>query len=202
MRVFAAVELPEAVRAAVSAAFDTSLLPLLAPFGAVRPVSRENLHVTVRFLGETAPESLPAVREALASAAAAVGSSTAQVCGFGTFPSLRAPRVAWAGIDDPRRTIAALEREITSRIAPLGFRPEGRPYTAHVTMARLPGAPRGRRRPSDRGRVPAPPLVLPPAAPLGPEFPVGELTLFVSELSPRGPSYRALDRFPLAVRRG
>jgi 2'-5' RNA ligase len=195
MRLFTAVELPDEVRAAVAAA----AAPLLAPFPDARRVAPENLHVTVRFLGDVQPQALPAIRAALAEASSESGAGRARAQGFGAFPGPSEPRVVWAGIDDPAHAFTALERNVGERIAPLGFPPEDRPYAPHVTVARL-GSPRGRpgrgrRAPADRAR----PFVSPPSSPLGPEFPVRELTLFESELTPRGPRYRALDRFPLAA---
>ena len=190
MRLFTAVELPEAVRAAVAAAAG----PLLAPLTGVRATTREHLHVTVRFLGDVEPEALPAVRQALAAAAAGVPSSRARILGFGAFPTLRAPRVIWAGVEDPAGTCAALERAASAQVGPLGFPPEERAFTPHVTLARIVG-PRGQR----YRRGPAQPLSPPPPAPFGPEFAVASLTLFRSDLSPRGPAHTALDRFPLAA---
>jgi RNA 2',3'-cyclic 3'-phosphodiesterase len=199
MRLFTAVELPETVRAAVRSSYEAEIAPQLPGPRAVRPVAAENLHVTVRFLGETPEAALTALCEALSSAAAEVPSAeSVRVRGFGAFPSARAPRVLWAGIDDPSRTIALLEGAVSRRIAPLGFAPEERPYTPHVTVARVA---EGRRR--GRGaRGPRPPqttLALPSEIPLGPEFPVRELSLVLSELTPRGALYRTLARFPLSA---
>src|SRR5262245_20360485 len=103
MRLFTAVELPAAVRDAVRRAFEESVAPQFPDPRAVRSVAAENLHVTVRFLGDVREEALPAIREALAAAASAVPASAGpaaavRVRGFGAFPGPRAPRVLWAGI--------------------------------------------------------------------------------------------------------
>lgn len=206
------MELPDAVRAAVV----TAARPLLAPFGrTARAVAETNLHVTVRFLGEVGDERLPALRAALRGATAAIRqrppssatSSTAsaaaesagvgatiRVTGFGAFPNLRAPRVVWAGIDDPERSVSELERAVTAAVAPLGFEPEDRRYTPHVTVARIDDARRGRGR---REHAPAA-FVPPPPSQLGPAFVLSQLTLFASELTPSGTRYRAIDRFRIA----
>jgi 2'-5' RNA ligase len=200
MRLFTAVELPAAVREAVRGAFETSVLPQLSDPRRIRAVAAENLHVTVRFLGDVREAALPALREALAAAATAVPASAADLRarGFGAFPSARAPRVLWAGIDDPAATIAALEREVTARLLPLGFPREERPYTPHVTVARVQDdRRRGRGR---RGGASSPsPLVLPADPVLGPAFAVLDLSLVESELTPQGSRYRTLARFPLCT---
>lgn len=193
MRLFTAVELPDEVRAAVAAAAG----PLLDPFPDARRVAPENLHVTLRFLGDVEPGAVDAIRAALADASSASPSGAARVRGFGAFPGPRSPRVIWAGVDDPSGAITTLERNVSARIEGLGFPPEDRPYAPHVTVARIGGSRRPRRGRRADASGPGPAFTPPPPQPLGPEFPVRELSLVASELSPRGPRYRAVDRFPL-----
>jgi 2'-5' RNA ligase len=183
--------LPPDVRRAVADAAR----PVLAEAD-VRPVAEENLHVTIRFLGDVAPERLPAVRRALAEAAASVAEGEARVA----FEERRwklSPQIWCAHVDEsPANALSALEREVTPRIAPLGFPPETRPFLPHITVGRIR---RGGRRPRPRreGTDALRDAASPAQAPVGPSFPVRELTLFDSELTPRGPRYTALDRFPL-----
>ena len=194
MRLFTAIELPEPVRAAVAGA----AAPMLRPLPGVRAVAPENLHVTLCFLGEVGEDRLPAIRAAIAEATAAVPAARVQVAGFGAFPNVRSPRTVWAGVTDPSGVIAAAELAVSARIGPLGFPRERRPFTAHVTVARIDtSAPAWRRRGPAGGQRAA--LVLPPPLPLGPEFPVCEVVLFRSDLASRGPRYVPLDRFPLAA---
>lgn len=187
MRLFTAIELPEAVRSAIHAA----TAPHLRGVAGCRPVPPENLHVTVRFLGEVAPERLPEIAGALRSAASSALPARLRTDGFGAFPHLRRPRVVWVGIEDPGRRTTALERAVTAALEPLGFPPEDREWTPHVTVARL-GDPR---KFGARARA----FVLPPEPAPGPWFDADSLTLFQSELGPRGPTYRVAERFPLSV---
>jgi RNA 2',3'-cyclic 3'-phosphodiesterase len=185
----------------VRAAVHSAAHPFVSLVLGARPTVPQNLHVTVRFLGATRPELVERLHEVLAEAAAPCPAGTVQVRGFGAFPDLRRPRILWAGIDDPAHTIATLERAVTASIAPLGFPPEDRPFHPHVTVARLEG---DRRRRRGRSRAPAcetARLELPPPSPLGPAFPASHLVLFESVLSPQGPRYSALARFPLAAAR-
>jgi RNA 2',3'-cyclic 3'-phosphodiesterase len=189
LRLFTAVTLPDEVRAA---AFEAAT-PLVARLPGVKRVAEANLHVTLRFLGDTPHDALPRLREALAEAAAAVRAGRVRVAGFGAFPDVRRPRVVWAGVDDPAGVLAAAEGAVGERVAPLGFRGESRPYTAHVTVARV-----DTHTPEWRRRGPFDTLTFPPKAPFGPEFAVSDLVLFRSELTPRGALHHVVERFPLA----
>jgi 2'-5' RNA ligase len=191
MRLFAAVELPADVRAAVAAAAR----PVLADAG-VRPVAEENLHVTIRFLGDVAPDRLSAVRQALAAAAGAVPAGEARVVALEKQRWQLSPQVWCVHVDEgPAKPLSALEREVTPRIAPLGIAPESRRFLPHVTVGR--SRRRGRSEPRHEGRDRCGGVAVPTHEPIGPRFPVRELTLFESELTPRGSRYAALGRFPL-----
>jgi 2'-5' RNA ligase len=198
MRLFTAIELPADVRAAVAAAAT----PWLRSFEGCRTVAEENLHVTVRFLGETTPERLAGVVAALGTAASSAPAAPLRIAGFGAFPDLRRPRVLWARVEDAERRTHALERAVTAALSGLGFPPEDRPWSPHVTIARIADPRRGGRgRRRGRGGPPGPtsePAAPPPAAPLGPPFVAARLTLFESLLGPAGPRYRPVERFPLA----
>ena len=186
MRLFTAIELPDDVRVAVHAA----AAPLHRGVPGCRPVPAENLHVTVRFLGEVGPERLDAIATALRSAASTAPAARLRIGGFGAFPHLRRPRVVWAAVEDPERRTWALERAVSASLEILGFPPEDREWTPHVTVARIADA----RTPGGRTR----PFVSPPDPAPGPWFDAAHLTLFASELGPRGPTYRVVDRYPLA----
>jgi len=186
-----AVELPESVRVAVAAATRTILADADA-----RPVAEENLHVTIRFLGEVESGLLPALKDTLAGAASVVPASEAKVISFARHRWDLSPRVWGACVDDgPVKVLSALEREVTPRLAVLGIAAESRRFHPHVTVAR--SRRRGRRAPWRDEPNRCGPSASPPQDPVDLSFPVRELTLFESELTPRGPRYTALARFPL-----
>ena len=191
MRTFIAVELPEQVRAEVAAAAK----PVLADAD-VRPVAEENLHITIRFLGEVDAERLSAVRQALAEAASAVPAGEARVVAFEKQRWNLSPQVWCAHVDEaPANLLTALEREITPRIEPLGFPPETRRFLPHITVGR--SRRRGGRKPWHEDKDHCGAVAFLKREPVGRAFPVRELTLFQSELTPRGSRYTALARFPL-----
>lgn len=187
MRVFAAVELPEEVRARIAAAARS----LLEGVRAAKPVREENLHVTVRFVGEVAAAAVDPLCAAVRDAAASVAKGRASARGVGAFPNARRPRVVWVGLDDAGAVLASVESAISARLTPLGWRREERPFSAHVTVARMREGAR------DLGPLPA---RLEAAAREAQEFgavPVDAVTVFQSELGSSGSRYTALARFPL-----
>lgn len=191
MRVFAAVELPEEVRARVAAASRE----LLAGVRAAKPVAAENLHVTVRFVGEVDDAAVGPLCAAVGEAAPAVTSGVARVRGFGAFPNARRPRVVWAGVDDPGGVLPALESAVSGRLAALGYAPESRPYSAHLTVARMREGVR------DTGPLAARLAAAAEDPPAFGEVPVESVTVFRSELGRGGSRYTALARFVLSNHR-
>jgi 2'-5' RNA ligase len=188
MRVFVAVEVPDEVRGKVHAAARE----LLDGVRAAKPVAAENLHVTVRFVGEVDADAMERLVPAVRAAAIAVPSATARVRGFGVFPDRRRPRVVWAGVEDPAGACVALESEISKKLAALGYSREERPYSAHLTVARM------RDRARDVGALAERLAVLQADPPAFGEAPVESVTIYQSELGRNGPRYTALARLPLA----
>ena len=137
MRLFVAIEIPQDIRAAYAA--------LLKEFRAIgqqtKWVHTENLHVTLKFLGETDAAKLGAARNVL-GAIRSEQAVTLEFRGLGFFPNEKRPRVFWAGMEaSPNlKTLAAAIDHATHR---LGFPLENRPFTPHLTLARFdpPGIP-------------------------------------------------------------
>jgi 2'-5' RNA ligase len=134
-RLFVAVPLPPEPLAACVALIDAVRR---GPYGDVpRWVHVENLHLTVRFLGETPPDLTPdaalAVREALEGAQA----FDVVLAGAGSFPDARKPRALWLGIEQGARELGALADALDPALEPLGWPRDDRPYRPHLTVARL-----------------------------------------------------------------
>jgi 2'-5' RNA ligase len=191
MRLFFAVELNEASRRAASRIASDLSRALAGAGGAdVSWVRPENMHLTIRFLGETAPER---ARE-LAVAFAAPLSTPAfdlRFSGVGTFPPRGPARVIWIGITEGHEALAALHSEVEDRLVAHGIEREGRPFRAHLTLGRV----RTRLRPGAAAIIGA------AAADALPASAARELTLFESRLSPHGATYTALVRTPLGPAR-
>lgn len=132
-RLFVAVDVPDEVRRRLARLVRT------APEG-VRGVTPEQLHLTLHFLGDVAEES--ASRLAGAMRAVQPAAFTIDVGGVGCFPSLRRPSVLWAGVQ-PSPPLTALHGAIGDVIEACGTPRESRPFTPHITLARLtPRLPR------------------------------------------------------------
>lgn len=147
----------------------------------VRWVAEETYHVTLRFLGQIAPASVPGL-------VAAVGRALCDQPGFRLrlgaprlFPNPRRPRVVVLDLEppDPLRCLAA---RVEEAVVGTGLPPEERPFRAHLTLGRV----RGRAR-----------LVSPAVAAPGVEFLVAEVVLFESHLERDGARYTPLERIAL-----
>jgi 2'-5' RNA ligase len=102
---------------------------------AVKAVDPDQLHVTMKFLGSTPADRVPELSAALAETRL-VDAFDVALTGLGAFPNERRPSVIWAGLD-PLDSLRAVATELESRIAPLGFPTESRPFRPHVTLARI-----------------------------------------------------------------
>jgi len=137
VRLFIALETPAAVRESLAALLD-SLRALSAQPRWVRP---ENLHVTLKFIGEWQPDKLEALRSAL-DAVRLDQPVTLDFRGLGFFPNEKRARVFWAGIEASPNLIT-LASEIEHATEKLGAPREQRAFSAHLTLARFepPGLP-------------------------------------------------------------
>jgi RNA 2',3'-cyclic 3'-phosphodiesterase len=131
VRVFVALDIPDAVRAAI-AAFVVQVRPACP---GARWVRVAGAHVTLKFVGEVVPEKISSIRSAL-SAVAAPPSIAMSFHSVGFFPNDRRPRVFWAGVESDA-ALSDLARGVDDSLAPLGFPKEGRAFTPHLTLARL-----------------------------------------------------------------
>lgn len=131
MRLFVALEIPAAVRENLAALLK-KLRELSWQPHWVRP---ENLHVTLKFIGEVAPEKLGAIRSALDS----VRSNSPVMLefrGLGFFPNEKRPRVFWAGMDGSPN-LKILAADLDSATKKLGIPRAERPFSPHLTLARF-----------------------------------------------------------------
>ncbi len=185
MRAFLAVELPDESRVRLSA-----LTEKLAESRAdVKWVEPQNLHVTMRFLGDISQDQLADIRTRLQTVERETPKFDAQLSQPGAFPSIRAPRVIWMGIGEGHEALSRIAVLINDGLGALGIVSETRKFVAHVTL--------GRAR-SSRGldRLSRQLSGVSWSAPQS--FAVGHITLFESRLSSAGSVYTTLARFPLS----
>lgn len=199
MRAFVAITLPQPTRAALYRACDAfrESAPDLA---GEKWVPAENLHITLQFIGRLEDEAVPLVAEALAKACRPLRPFSLTIGDIAPKPGGRHSRMLWAraadGVEPSRELAAAAAEALTASI---GFVPETRTYTPHVTLARF-RVPR--RAPEDA--LAAANLVLDALAPAcGPSGPaatvvsVPHVSLMSSRLSRSGPTYEEVLKVPL-----
>jgi 2'-5' RNA ligase len=167
------------------------LIKLLAATGAkVSWVQRHNLHLTLKFLDEVPLESLPQVIAAVQKAAAALEPFELEIRQAGAFPSASRPRTLWLGTGQGSEPLGKLHAALESELKPLGFPKEHRRFAAHLTLGRVRG-------PGPELHELAP-LIQENAEFSAGQFPVAELVVFSSQLTPQGPIYEALSRAALS----
>lgn len=145
----------------------------------------ESQHVTLKFLGWADASALDRVAVVCAEAVADRSPLKLALTGLGSFPSRRRMRVLWVGLDDPGASLVDLAKKLDQGFEPLGFEPEKRDFTPHLTLARF--------KMPVRLDEPLPEISVTKL----PAFEVAELRLYRSHLSPRGARYEVLREFPL-----
>ncbi len=133
VRAFIAIEVPPAIRQAIHQKTSS----LRAELGAlVRWTSPENIHLTMKFLGDISAEHADLLHQTLRAQAHTVPEFTIHVGGLGAFPKLKRARVLWIGVKAPAE-LEALSRRIESACARLGSEPDKRGFSPHLTIGRI-----------------------------------------------------------------
>lgn len=184
MRLFVALEVPAEVRER----FADFLKQLRARSTQPRWVRPENLHVTLKFIGEVPPEKLSAIRAALATVRSDKA-VTIDFRGLSFFPDEKYPRVFWAGLN-ASPNLKTLATDIDHATEKLGIPPEKRPFSPHLTLARFQ-APR---LPEEIRTI----VQENDAREFG-SLRTREFQLIESKLKPSGAEYTTLESFPFVV---
>ena len=189
MRLFVALEIPSAVRDNFSG-FLSEMRVLTEKLGErrVRWVRTENLHVTLKFIGEVAEAKLAAIRTAL-STVPSVAPIDVRFRGLGFFPNENRPTVLWAGLDASPH-LSTFAGDIDSALTTIGIAGEKRAFVPHLTLARLaaPLLHEKLRAAIQKNRERA----------FG-SFQASEFHLIESKLKPSGAEYTSLASFPLRL---
>lgn len=176
-RAFIAVDLPT-IPSVVSLAED-----LRRASEGLKVVSPEHLHLTLKFLGDTEEGLVPEILGIMREACAGTAPFEIRVRGTGAFPSLSRMSVLWLGIEGAE-PLARIAKSLDEHLEPLGFAPEKRPWTAHLTLARMKGGGG-----PDRARA----LLEAHRDDLFGEHRVDEIRLKRSVLTPQGPAYSTVE---------
>jgi len=198
IRLFIAIEMSADVRRALAQVQsrvrgEVAQSPVsLSLSRSIKWVDPEGAHLTLKFLGWVSPTNVPAIEDRLRTIGASNLPLNLHLDGLGTFPSPQRARVLWIGLAGDLDGLEALQRGVESAMQSLGFAAEERPFSPHITLARLrdDASPSERRQLADIvSRLPTPPQV---------SFRAQAISLMRSELSPSGARYTRLALLPLA----
>ena len=132
-RTFIAIELSDGARSHLS----RELRRLAQALPRLRWVDPDTLHLTLSFLGELDDAQLDNAIQATTATAAEARTFTLHIGSLGTFGPPRSPRVVWSGVTGDTPRLLSLQKQLTARLAEQGFPPEDRPYSPHLTLARI-----------------------------------------------------------------
>jgi len=181
-RVFIAVELPPEVRARLAQHVDS--LRKAIPDVRASWARQENLHLTLKFLGEVPIAKVEVLSVAAGAAARASDHFDLVVGGCGAFPPHGNPRVLWIGIEDQSGKLARLYQALEDECARAGFAREARPFHPHLTITRV-RQPRGSRKLAQLHKQ---------SGFASESVAVSELVVIRSELSSEGSRYTIISR--------
>jgi 2'-5' RNA ligase len=182
IRAFIAIELPDDVKA-----FLGDLVSFLKKRGAdVKWVKPEGMHLTLKFLGNVRTESLESVEHASRLVFSPQTAIYLAIKNLGSFPTLKRPRVVWAGCEDAAYRLPPLVATLEDALGALGFEKEKRPYNPHLTLGRVR---------SNEGTAGLVAAVRERMDLVGPGFVADHAVLFESVLSPSGAQYSQICRF-------
>lgn len=182
MRTFIAIELPTEIKNSLA-----GLQEELKKCGIdAKWVQPQNIHLTLKFLGKRDAKLTENVTRVLSDVAFGKKTFQINITSLGAFPKITSPRVIWVGIEEGDRQTREIAQELEEKIARLGIPKEDRPFSSHITIARIrSGLNRDKLISSlnslqDKFK----------SAPLS--FTARKITLFKSTLKPSGPVYEVL----------
>ncbi len=177
MRIFVAVfPPPEVVKEALAAA-------RLPPDDRIRWTRPENVHLTLKFLGDVREELLDDIRAVLEEVCASHAPFKVALAGLGAFPSARRARILWASVGEGSGRLRSLATGLDTGLTSSGFEHERRPYTPHLTLGRVRGNPAS--------------LQLTPGS-IDSKFMIGSIELVESMLTPEGSVYKTQGTLALS----
>ncbi len=132
LRCFIAVEFPGPLKEVVARTMD-----VLKKFGAdVRWVPTENVHLTLKFLGETEESMVVRISDALSERLSSYSPFYINISGVGCFPDIRRPRIIWVGIEESP-ALKGLAGDVESALVDLGYPADERAFSPHLTIGRV-----------------------------------------------------------------
>ena len=149
-----------------------------------RLVGQEEIHLTLKFLGDVAEDDLDTVKRALQPIRERHDPFVVSISAFGAFPSDRKARILWAGVEEGSEHLRTVAEDVEDLLDPAGFERETRPYVPHLTLGRA----RTRRPELDASETSPPAL----------RFTVSAVDLVKSTPGNNGVNYSILATYPFA----
>ena len=134
IRSFIAIKLPDELKRGLT---QLQAQLKLGNQPSVKWVDPNSIHLTLKFLGNVPVDRIDNITGAMEKAAQGISPFHLEVKDLGVFPNLRRVQVVWVGISGQVERLSQLQQRIESNLAPLGFAPESRPFTPHLTLARV-----------------------------------------------------------------
>jgi 2'-5' RNA ligase len=154
--------------------------------GALRWVRPEGIHLTLKFLGDVGRHLLPELDAAVSDACRGQPPFDLTLGGLGSFGGRRGVRVIWAAVEGDIAALQLLQRRVDEQVSSMGFAREIRPYSPHLTLARVPeSAPEG-----TGAQISS--AIRSAKLPATPAFTVSAVSLVRSQLGPGGARYTRL----------
>jgi len=181
MRTFIAIELPNEIKDSLSRLQEE----LKASGADVKWVEPNNIHLTLKFLGEIDDKKIEKITKIIDDTAQGKDKFQINISSLGAFPKIDFPRVIWVGVDTGDKEVNDIAKELEEKIAKIGIPKEDRPFSSHITIGRTKSSLNREKLVQD----------LKIKAELGArklEFYVTKIALFKSTLTPKGPIYEAL----------
>src|SRR3989338_5870477 len=133
IRAFIAVELNDQIKETIRG-FQEHLKPLDCDISWVKP---ENVHLTLKFLGDVKTKMIPSAMETLGDVCKDLRPFDTTLTQPGVFPDLHHPRVVWVGLDDVNGNLARLAESLETALGNIGFKKERRDFQSHITVGRF-----------------------------------------------------------------
>ena len=149
-----------------------------------------NIHLTLKFLGETDPDRIPGIQNKLTEALAPFVPFRLSSSSVGVFPDTKSPRVLWVGLKDEKNALNTLQAAIEKALETVGFPREQRSFSPHLTLARMKSPFGGKELKNELDAVNQEGIDSHP-------FDVGAIYLYESQLTPKGSIYTVLANFKL-----
>jgi 2'-5' RNA ligase len=190
IRAFLALDPPEEILREVGRIQDR-LRKLV--HGDLRWVRPEGIHLTLKFFGDISENAVESISAVAGHAAAEAGPFELAIGGMGVFPDLSRPRVVWLGMNGEVARLVTFQQGLERALGEIGFPPEERPFRPHLTLGRIK---------SPKGLTGLAEVLEKEKTVTAGSFTASALSLFQSDLTPRGAVYTRLATYPFAGREG